>query len=67
MSRIPPNVRALVHCLVWMILNGINLRVLNVWPISSNSFVVTLVCGISMLKSSVLRWETLLRGFLYKE
>jgi hypothetical protein len=50
-----------------MIFNGVDLRILNVWPICSNGLVVSLVCGVAMLEGAVVRGQALLQCFLFKE
>ena len=65
MSRVSPNISALIHSLARMILNGVDLRVLIVWPVGTDGLVVALVCEVSVLEWPVGRWQLLLRSFLH--
>ena len=67
MCRVPPYVGALVHGLIGMIFNGVDLRILNVGPILPDGLVVAFVCGVAMLEGTVTRWDTPQRRFLYKK
>lgn len=65
MSRVSPNASALIHCLVRMILDGVNLRVLIVGPVRTDGLIVALVREVSILEWAVGRWQLLLRSFLH--
>ena len=65
MSRVSPNGSPLIHSLVRMILNGVNLRVLIVGPVRTYGLVVALVREVSVLEWPVGRWQLLLRSFLH--
>ena len=64
-SGTPPHICSLIHGLIGMILNSVNLRVLDIWPVFTDGLVVSFVCGVSMLKSTVLRWQFLGWRFLF--
>lgn len=64
-SRVSPYSGALIHSLVRMILNGVNLRVLIVGPVCTDGLVVALVREVSVLEWPVGRWQLLLRSFLH--
>jgi hypothetical protein len=64
-SWAPPHIWSLIHGLIGMILDGVNLGVINVWPICADGLVVSLMSGVAVLEGSVLRGEVLVRGFLY--
>ena len=66
MSRLSPYTSPLIHRLVRMILNGVDLRVLIVGPVRTNGLVVALVRKVSILEWPVGRWQLLLRSFLHK-
>jgi hypothetical protein len=48
-----------------MIFNGVDLRVLIVWPVRTDGLVVALVREVSVLEWPVSRWQLLLRSFLH--
>ena len=64
-SRVSPYIGALIHSLARVILNGVDLRVLVVGPVRTDSLVVALVREVSVLKRSVGRWQLLQRSFLH--
>ena len=64
-SGAPPHILSLIHGLIRMILNGVNLGVLNVWPVCADGLVVSLVCWVAMLEGAILRGQVFVRGFLY--
>ena len=66
MCRIPPDWRTLIHCLVGMILNRVDLGVLDVGPVSSDSLVISFVSWLAMLEGPVLRWQPLEGCFLHQ-
>ena len=57
----PPHILSLIHSLIGMILNGVDLGVLNVWPVRADGLVISLVCGVAMLEGAVLRRLLLVR------
>ncbi len=64
-SGAPPHILSLIHGLIGVILNGVNLGVLHVGPVRTDGLVVALVCGVAMLEGPVLRGQVLVRRFLY--
>jgi hypothetical protein len=64
-SRVSPNASALIHSLVRMILDSVNLRVLIIGPVSTDGLVVALVREVSVLEWSIGRRQLLLRSFLH--
>ena len=64
-SRVSPYTSALIHSLAWMILNGVDLRVLIIGPVRTDSLVVALVREVSVLEGPVGRWQLLQRSFLH--
>lgn len=64
-SRVSPYSSTLIHSLVRMILNSVNLRVLIVGPVRTDGLVVALVREVSVLEWPVGRWQLLLRSFLH--
>lgn len=64
-SRVSPYTGALIHSLVWMILNGVDLRVLVVWLVRTDGLVIALVREVSILEWPIGRWKLLLGSFLH--
>ena len=64
-SRVSPYTSALIHSLAWMILNGVDLRVLIIGPVCTDGLVVALVREVSVLEGPVGRWQLLQRSFLH--
>jgi hypothetical protein len=59
-----PHIRAFIHGLIRVILDGVDLGVIHVWPVRADGLIVTLVCRIAMLESAVLGWQFLCGSFL---
>jgi hypothetical protein len=64
-SGASPYVGALIHSLIRVILYGVDLRVIHIWPVCTDGLIVSLVCRIAMLESSVLGWQFLCGSFLH--